>query len=189
MADMADHYLRKRYYEEVVATMMTDFGFANVMQVPKIQKVVVNVGVGEALDNAKALDSAVDDMTIITGQRPIITRAKKSIANFKLREGRSIGAKVTLRGLRMWSFFDRLVNVALPRTRDFRGLSPNSFDGRGSYTLGIREQLIFPEIDYDKIDKIRGFEVTVVTSAPNDAQALRMLALLGMPFRKSDAYV
>ncbi len=146
-------------------------------------------GVGEALDNAKALDSAVDDMTIITGQRPVITRAKKSIANFKLREGRSIGAKVTLRGLRMWSFFDRLVNVALPRTRDFRGLSPNSFDGRGSYTLGIREQLIFPEIDYDKIDKIRGFEVTIVTSAPNDAQALRMLALLGMPFRKSDAYV
>lgn len=186
---MADHYLRKRYYEEVVATMMTDFAFANVMQVPKIQKVVVNVGVGEALDNAKALDSAVDDMTIITGQRPVITRAKKSIANFKLREGRSIGAKVTLRGLRMWSFFDRLVNVALPRTRDFRGLSPNSFDGRGSYTLGIREQLIFPEIDYDKIDKIRGFEVTIVTSAPNDAQALRMLALLGMPFRKSDAYV
>jgi len=189
MADMADHYLRKRYYEEVVATLMTDFAFANVMQVPKIQKVVVNVGVGEALDNAKALDSAVDDMTIITGQRPVITRAKKSIANFKLREGRSIGAKVTLRGLRMWSFFDRLVNVALPRTRDFRGLSPNSFDGRGSYTLGIREQLIFPEIDYDKIDKIRGFEVTIVTSAPNDAQALRMLALLGMPFRKSDAYV
>lgn len=189
MADIADHYLRKRYYEEVVATMMTDFAFANVMQVPKIQKVVVNVGVGEALDNAKALDSAVDDMTIITGQRPVITRAKKSIANFKLREGRSIGAKVTLRGLRMWSFFDRLVNVALPRTRDFRGLSPNSFDGRGSYTLGIREQLIFPEIDYDKIDKIRGFEVTIVTSAPNDAQALRMLALLGMPFRKSDAYV
>ncbi len=186
---MADHYLRKRYYEEVVSTMMTDFGFANVMQVPKIQKVVVNVGVGEALDNAKALDSAGDDMTIITGQRPVITRAKKSIANFKLREGRSIGAKVTLRGLWMWSFFDRLINVALPRTRDFRGLSPNSFDGRGSYTLGIREQLIFPEIDYDKIDKIRGFEVTVVTSAPNDAQALRMLALLGMPFRKSDAYV
>jgi len=186
---MTDHYLRKRFYEEVIPTLMTDFAFANVMQVPKIQKVVVNVGVGEALDNAKALDSAVDDMTIITGQRPVITRAKKSIANFKLREGRSIGAKVTLRGLRMWSFFDRLVNVALPRTRDFRGLSPNSFDGRGSYTLGIREQLIFPEIEYDKIDKIRGFEVTIVTSAPNDAQALRMLALLGMPFRKSDAYV
>jgi large subunit ribosomal protein L5 len=186
---MADHYLRKRYYEEVIPTLMTDFAFDNVMQVPKIQKVVVNVGVGEALENAKALDASVDDMTIITGQRPVITRAKKSIANFKLREGRSIGAKVTLRGLRMWSFYDRLVNVALPRTRDFRGLSPNSFDGRGSYTLGIREQLIFPEIDYDKIDKIRGFEVTIVTSAPNDEQARRMLVLLGMPFRKSEAYV
>ena len=186
---MADHYLRKRYYEEVIPTLMTDFDFDNIMQVPKILKVVVNVGVGEALENAKALDASVDDMTIITGQRPVITRAKTSIANFKLREGRSIGAKVTLRGLRMWSFFDRLVNVALPRTRDFRGLSPNSFDGRGSYTLGIREQLIFPEIDYDKIDKIRGFEVTIVTSSPNDEQARRMLVLLGMPFRKSEAYV
>ncbi len=189
MADMAEHYLKKRYYEEVVPTLMTDFAFANIMQVPRIQKVVVNVGVGEALDDAKALDASIEDMSIITGQRPVITRAKKSIANFNLREGRSIGAKVTLRGLRMWSFFDRLINVALPRTRDFRGLSPNSFDGRGSYTLGIREQLIFPEIAYDKIDKIRGFEVTIVTSAPNDQQARRMLALLGMPFRKSDAYV
>ncbi len=186
---MAEHYLKKRYYEEVVPTLMTDFAFANIMQVPRIQKVVVNVGVGEALDDAKALDASIEDMSIITGQRPVITRAKKSIANFNLREGRSIGAKVTLRGLRMWSFFDRLINVALPRTRDFRGLSPNSFDGRGSYTLGIREQLIFPEIAYDKIDKIRGFEVTIVTSAPNDQQARRMLALLGMPFRKSDAYV
>jgi large subunit ribosomal protein L5 len=186
---MADHYLRKRFYEEVVPTLMRDFNLANPMQVPKVQKVVVNVGVGEALENAKALDASIEDLSIITGQRPVITRAKKSIANFKLREGRSIGAKVTLRGERMWSFFDRLVNVALPRTRDFRGLSPDSFDGRGSYTLGIREQLIFPEIDYDKIDKIRGFEVTVVTSAPNDEQARRMLALLGMPFRKSDAYV
>jgi len=143
---MADHYLKKRYFEEVVPTLMRDFNFANRMQVPKIQKVVVNVGVGEALENAKALDASIDDMSIITGQRPVITRAKKSIANFKLREGRSIGAKVTLRGLRMWSFFDRLINVALPRTRDFRGLSPDSFDGRGSYTLGIREQLVFPEI-------------------------------------------
>jgi large subunit ribosomal protein L5 len=189
MAEMADHYLRKRYFEEVVPTLMRDFNFANRMQVPKIQKVVVNVGVGEALENAKALDASIDDMSIITGQRPVITRAKKSIANFKLREGRSIGAKVTLRGLRMWSFFDRLINVALPRTRDFRGLSPDSFDGRGSYTLGIREQLIFPEIDFDKIDKIRGFEVTIVTSAPNDEQARRLLALLGMPLRKSEAYV
>ncbi|GMR11095.1 MAG: 50S ribosomal protein L5 [Anaerolineae bacterium] len=186
---MADHYLRKRYFEEVVPILMRDFNFVNQMQAPKIQKVVVNVGVGEALENAKALDASIDDLSIITGQRPVITRAKKSIANFKLREGRSIGAKVTLRGLRMWSFFDRLVNVALPRTRDFRGLSPDSFDGRGSYTLGIREQLIFPEIDYDKIDKIRGFEVTIVTSAPNDEQARRLLALLGMPLRKSEAYV
>ncbi len=186
---MADHYLKKRYFEEVVPTLMRDFNFANRMQVPKIQKVVVNVGVGEALENAKALDASIDDMSIITGQRPVITRAKKSIANFKLREGRSIGAKVTLRGLRMWSFFDRLINVALPRTRDFRGLSPDSFDGRGSYTLGIREQLVFPEIDFDKIDKIRGFEVTIVTSAPNDEQGRRLLALLGMPLRKSKAYV
>lgn len=186
---MADHYLKKRYFEEVVPTLMRDFNFANRMQVPKIQKVVVNVGVGEALENAKALDASIEDMSIITGQRPVITRAKKSIANFKLREGRSIGAKVTLRGLRMWSFFDRLINVALPRTRDFRGLSPDSFDGRGSYTLGIREQLVFPEIDFDKIDKIRGFEVTIVTSAPNDEQGRRLLALLGMPLRKSKAYV
>ncbi len=186
---MEDHYLKKRYFEEVVPTLMRDFNFANRMQVPKIQKVVVNVGVGEALENAKALDASIDDLSIITGQRPVITRAKKSIANFKLREGRSIGAKVTLRGLRMWSFFDRLINVALPRTRDFRGLSPDSFDGRGSYTLGIREQLVFPEIDFDKIDKIRGFEVTIVTSAPNDEQARRLLALLGMPLRKSEAYV
>lgn len=186
---MAEHYLRKRYYEEVVPTLMKDFGFGNPMQVPKLEKVVVNVGVGEALENAKALDAAIIDISTITGQHPVITRAKKSIANFKLREGRSIGAKVTLRGERMWSFFDRLINVALPRTRDFRGLSPNSFDGRGSYTLGIREQLIFPEIDYDKIDKIRGFEVTIVTSAPNDEQGRSLLALLGMPLRKSEAYV
>ena len=186
---MAEHYLRKRYYEEVVPALIKDFGFDNPMQVPAIEKVVVNVGVGEALENAKALDASIEDLTIITGQRPVITRAKKSIANFKLREGRSIGAKVTLRGQRMWSFFDRLINVALPRTRDFRGLSPDSFDGRGSYTLGIREQLIFPEIDYDKIDKIRGFEVTIVTSAPNDEQARHLLALLGMPLRKSEAYV
>ena len=186
---MAEHYLHKRYQEEVVPALIKDFGFDNPMQVPKIEKVVVNVGVGEALENAKALDASIDDLTIITGQRPVITRAKKSIANFKLREGRSIGAKVTLRGERMWSFFDRLINVALPRTRDFRGLSPDSFDGRGSYTLGIREQLIFPEIDYDKIDKIRGFEVTIVTSAPNDEQARHLLALLGMPLRKSEAYV
>jgi large subunit ribosomal protein L5 len=158
------------------------------MQVPKLQKIVVNVGVGEALDNAKALDAAVDDISTITGQRPIITKAKKSIATFKLREGRSIGVKVTLRGDKMWAFLDRLMNVALPRTRDFRGVSPNSFDGRGNFTLGVREQLIFPEIDYDKIDKIRGFEVTIVTTAPDDRQGRRLLQLLGMPFSRGEQY-
>jgi large subunit ribosomal protein L5 len=182
------HYLKARFDKEVKPAMMKEFGFSNPMQVPKIEKIVVNVGVGEALDNAKALDAALEDMQIITGQRPVVTKARKSIANFKLREGRSIGIKVTLRGERMWAFFDRLVNVALPRTRDFRGVSPNSFDGRGNFTLGIREQLIFPEIDYDKIDKIRGFEVTVVTSAPNDEQGRRLMGLLGMPFGRGEVY-
>ncbi len=180
------HHLKERYQNEIVATMMKDFDFANPMQVPRIEKIVVNVGVGEAIDNAKALDSALEDTRTITGQRPIVTKARKSIANFKLREGRSIGLKVTLRGERMWSFFDRLINVALPRTRDFRGVSPNSFDGRGNYTLGVREQLIFPEIDYDTIDKIRGFEVTIVTSAPDDEQGQRLLTLLGMPFGRGE---
>ena len=174
------HYLKERYLKDIKPAMMKEFGFTNPMQVPKLEKIVVNVGVGEALDNAKALDAALDDVQTITGQRPVVTKARKSIANFKLREGRSIGVKVTLRGERMWSFFDRLVNVALPRTRDFRGVSPNSFDGRGNYTLGIREQLIFPEISYDDIDKIRGFEVTIVTSAPNDEQGRRLIDLLGM---------
>jgi large subunit ribosomal protein L5 len=169
--------------------LMKEFGLDNPMQVPKLEKIVVNVGVGEALDNAKALDSAVEDIATITGQRPVVTKARKSIANFKLREGRSIGLKVTLRGERMWSFYDRLVNVALPRTRDFRGVSPNSFDGRGNYTLGIREQLIFPEIVYDKIDKIRGFEVSIITTAPDDEQGRRLLQLLGMPFRRSEPNV
>ena len=176
------HYLRERYQNEIIDTMMKDFDLGNRMKVPRVEKIVVNVGVGEAIDNAKALDAALDDVTTITGQKPIITKARKSIANFKLREGRSIGVKVTLRGERMWSFFDRLVNVALPRTRDFRGVSVDSFDGRGNSTLGIREQLIFPEVEYDKIDKIRGFEVTIVTSAPNDEQGRRLLQLLGMPF-------
>jgi large subunit ribosomal protein L5 len=162
--------------------MMKEFGFSNVMQVPQVTKVVVNVGVGEALDNAKALDFVVQDIVTITGQKPVITRAKTSIANFKLREGRSIGVKVTLRGERMWSFLDRLVNLALPRRRDFRGVSPDSFDGRGNYSLGFQEQLVFPEVDYDKIDKIRGFEVTVVTTAKTDEEGYRLLALLGMPF-------
>jgi large subunit ribosomal protein L5 len=183
------HYLKERYRTDFVPTLMKDFGLDNLMQVPKVEKIVVNVGVGEALDNAKALDAALEDIATITGQRPVVTKARKSIANFKLRQGRSIGLKVTLRGEKMWSFFDRLVNVALPRTRDFRGVSPNSFDGRGNYTLGVREQLIFPEIEYDKIDKIRGFEVTIITTAPNDEQGRRLLQLLGMPFRRSEPNV
>ena len=183
------HHLRERYQADHVPALMKEFGLDNPMQVPKLEKIVVNVGVGEALDNAKALDSAVEDSATITGQRPVGTKARKSIANFKLREGRSIGLKVTLRGERMWSFYDRLVNVALPRTRDFRGVSPNSFDGRGNYTLGVREQLIFPEIVYDKIDKIRGFEVSIITTAPDDEQGRRLLQLLGMPFRRSEPNV
>jgi large subunit ribosomal protein L5 len=145
---------------------------------------VVNIGVGEALDNATALEAAVADLTLITGQKPIITKAKKSIANFKLREGRQIGVKVTLRGERMWSFLDRLMNIALPRVRDFRGISPNAFDGRGNYTLGLREQLVFPEIEYDKIDKLRGLEISIVTTARNDDESRQLLQMLGMPFRK-----
>ena len=178
------HRLKERYQEELIPELMKSLDLKNVMQVPRVEKVVVNIGVGEAIDNAKALDAAVSDLSIITGQKPIVTKAKKSIANFKLREGRSIGAKVTLRGYRMWAFLDRLMNVALPRVRDFRGISPNSFDGRGNYTLGLREQLIFPEIDYDQIDKIRGFEVSIVTSAGDDDQGRQLLQLLGMPFRK-----
>jgi large subunit ribosomal protein L5 len=180
------HYLRERYKKEVASALIEAFGLTNPHQAPRLEKIVVNVGVGEALENAKALDAALEDISTICGQRPLITRARKSIANFKLREGRAIGIKVTLRGERMWSFFDRLINVALPRMRDFRGVSPNSFDGRGNYTLGLREQLIFPEIDYDKIDKIRGLEVTIVTSAPNDEQGRALLESLGMPFRRSE---
>jgi large subunit ribosomal protein L5 len=182
------HYLKEHYQNEAIPTLMKEFSLSNVMQVPRLEKIIINVGVGEALDNAKALDAAVEDVSIITGQRPIITKARKSIASFKLREGRSIGVKVTLRGDKMWSFLDRLMNVALPRTRDFRGVSPNSFDGRGNFTLGVREQLIFPEVDYDKIDKIRGFEVTVVTTAPDDQQGRRLLQLLGMPFARGEQY-
>lgn len=179
------HYLRERYQSEIRPAMMKEFDLENPMEVPRVTKIVLNVGVGEAIDNAKALDSAVQDVSIITGQQPVVTKARKSIANFKVREGRSIGVKVTLRGDRMWSFLDRLTNIALPRTRDFRGVSPNSFDGRGNYTLGVREQLIFPEIDYDSIDKIRGFEVTIVTTAPDDEQGRRLLQLLGMPFGRT----
>lgn len=176
--------LKERYTEEIVPALMQSLNFTNVMQVPRIQKIVVNIGVGEALDNAKALDAAVEDMTKIVGQKPVITKARKSIANFKLREGRAIGVKTTLRGERMWSFLDRLMNVALPRVRDFRGISANSFDGRGNYTLGLREQLVFPEIDYDKIDKVRGLEVSIVTTAKTDEEGRELLRLLGMPFRK-----
>lgn len=178
------HYLKQRYEKEVVPALMKDLYLENVMEVPRLEKIVVNVGVGEATEETKALDSAVEDVTTITGQRPVVTRARKSVANFKLREGRPIGVKVTLRGQRMWSFLDRLMNIAMPRTRDFRGVSPDSFDGRGNYTLGVREQLIFPEIDYDQIDKIRGFEVTLVTTAQDDEQGRALLTHLGMPFRR-----
>jgi large subunit ribosomal protein L5 len=161
---------------------MDEFGYSNLMEVPAIQKIVVNVGVGEALDDAKALDATVEDLRNITGQQPIVTRAKKSIATYKLREGRPIGVKVTLRGERMWAMLDRLVNVALPRIRDFRGVSPN-LDGRGNYTIGLREQLVFPEISFEKIDKVRGMEITIVTTAKTDEEGRRLLKLLGMPFR------
>ncbi len=176
--------LKKLYREELIENLMTSLNLENVMEVPRVEKIVVNIGVGEALDNAKALDAANVDLTTIAGQKPVITRARVSIANFKLREGRQIGMKVTLRGERMWSFLDRLVNIALPRVRDFRGVSPNSFDGRGNYTLGLREQLIFPEIVYDNIDKVRGMEVTIVTSARNDEEGRQLLKGLGMPFRQ-----
>ena len=178
------HHMKERYQQDVAPALTKEFGLENPMQVPRIEKVVVNIGVGEALDNAKSLDAAVDEMTQITGQKPVVTKARRSIAAFKLREGRAIGVKVTLRGERMWSFLDRMINVALPRTRDFRGVSGDSFDGRGNYTLGVREQIIFPEIQYEKIDKVRGFEVTIVTSARNDEEGRRLLQLLGMPFRK-----
>lgn len=180
---MAKSRLLERYRKEVVPALMEEFGYSSVMQVPRITKLVVNVGVGEALDNPKALDGAVEDLRVITGQQPVITRARKSIAGFKLREGRAIGVKVDVRGERMWSLLDRLINVALPRTRDFSGISPDAFDGRGNYTLGLREQLLFPEIAYDKIDKVRGMEITIVTTARTDEEARRLLALLGMPFR------
>ncbi len=175
--------LRDRYRQEILPQMMKDFEFNNSMRVPRIVKVVVNVGVGEALTTAKALDAAVTDITTITGQKPIITKAKKSIATFKLREGRAIGVKVTLRGERMWDFLDRLCNVVLPRIRDFRGISPDAFDGRGNYTLGLREQLVWPEIPYDKIDKVRGMEISIVTTARSDEEGRRLLELVGMPFR------
>jgi large subunit ribosomal protein L5 len=176
--------LKERYDKEVVPALMKSLNLSNLMQVPHIQKVVVNIGMGEANENAKTLDAAVADVTQITGQKPVITKARKSIANFKLREGRSIGVCVTLRGERMWSFLDRLMNIALPRVRDFRGVSPDAFDGRGNYTLGLREQLVFPEIEYDKIDKLRGLEISIVTTARTDHEGRTLLQFLGMPFRK-----
>ena len=174
----------ERYQQEVVPALQNAFNYSNVMELPRIQKVVVNIGLGEAMGNSKALDAAITDMTTITGQKPIQTKARKSIANFKLREGVIIGVKVTLRGERMWFFLDRLLNVALPRVRDFRGVSADAFDGRGNYTLGLKDQLIFPEIEYDKIDKLRGMEITIVTTAKNDEHARAMLGFLGMPFKK-----
>jgi len=171
-----------RYMEEVAPTLTAEFGYTNPMQVPTISKITLNVGVGEAIDEPRSLDGAVEDLKVITGQQPVVTKAKKSIATYKLREGRAIGAKVTLRKERMWSLYDRLVNIALPRIRDFRGVSAK-LDGRGNLTVGLREQLVFPEIDFDKIDKVRGLEVTIVTTAKTDEEGRRLLSLLGMPFQ------
>jgi large subunit ribosomal protein L5 len=176
--------LKETYLKEVVPILMQDFGYRNVMEVPRLTKIVLNIGLGEALQDAKALDGASRDLATITGQRPIITRSRRSIAAFKLREGMAIGAKVTLRGGRMYDFLDRLVNAALPRHRDFRGISRDSFDGRGNYTLGLEEQLVWPEIDYDSIDKVRGMEISIVTTAKTDEEARRLLTLLGMPFKR-----
>jgi large subunit ribosomal protein L5 len=177
--------LKKKYYEEVVPALMKKFGYKNVMEVPRLVKIVVNMGVGEAVQNIKALENAMNDLALITGQKPCIRRAKKSEAGFKLRKGMPIGAKVTLRRDRMWEFLDRLISIALPRVRDFKGLSPKSFDGRGNYNFGLEEQTVFPEIDYDKVDKIRGMDIAIVTTAETDEEAKALLELLGFPFRKS----
>ena len=178
------NHMKQKYLEEVIPAMKSTLKLDNSMQYPKIMKVVVNIGLGEALENPKALDAAVNDLTQITGQKPVVTTARLNIANFKLREGRQIGTKVTLRGEKMWAFLDRVINIVLPRVRDFRGISAEAFDGRGNYTLGLKEQTLFPEIDYEKVDKVRGMEITIVTSAETDDQARLMLDLLGMPFRK-----
>lgn len=176
--------LKAKYNEEVAPALMEKFGYKNVMQIPRLDKIVVNVGCGDARDNSKVLDSVVREIGQITGQRPVITKAKKSVANFKVREGMSIGVKVTLRSDKMWEFLDRLFNVALPRVRDFRGISPDSFDGRGNYALGVKEQLIFPEIDYEEVEKIRGMDIIMVTTAKTDEEGRELLKLLGAPFRK-----
>ncbi|MBR4207709.1 MAG: 50S ribosomal protein L5 [Lachnospiraceae bacterium] len=176
--------LKDQYKSEIMDAMQKKFGYKNVMEIPKIEKIVINMGVGEAKDNAKALEGAVADMETITGQKAVITKAKKSIANFKIREGLAIGCKTTLRGEKMYEFLDRLVNLALPRVRDFRGVNPNSFDGRGNYALGIKEQIIFPEIEYDKVDKVRGMDIIIVTTAKTDEEARELLRLFNMPFEK-----
>ena len=176
--------LKEQYKTEVVGTLVKQFNYTSVMQVPKLEKIVVNMGVGEAINNAKAIDDAVADMEMITGQKPVVTKAKKSIANFKLREGMPIGVKVTLRGEKMHDFLEKLINLALPRVRDFRGINGGSFDGRGNYTMGVKEQLIFPEIDYDKINKVRGMDITIVTTAQTDEEGYALLKELGMPFKK-----
>jgi large subunit ribosomal protein L5 len=176
--------LKERYQNELVPAMMVEFGYKNKLQVPRLVKIAVNIGLGEALQNSKAIEAATGDLAIMTGQKPVVTKARKSIATYKLREGMPIGAMVTLRGNRMWDFLDRLINVVLPRQRDFQGISPDSFDGRGNYSVGLREQLVFPEIDYDKIDKIRGMEITIVTTANTDEEARRLLALMDMPFKR-----
>lgn len=175
--------LRTKYKDEIVPLLMKDFGFKNVMQVPKLDRIVVNMGLGEAVQNAKLIESAVEELSAITGRKPVVTRAKKSIAGFKLREGMPIGVMVTLRGVQMYDFLDRLISIALPRTRDFKGISPKAFDGRGNYTLGIREQIVFPEVNYDRIDSIKGMNVTLVTTAETDEQGRALLKSLGMPFR------
>ena len=184
MADKTVPNLKAKYQAEVAPALMQKFGYKSTMQIPRLEKIVVNVGCSEARENAKVLDAVVSDLTAITGQKAVVTKAKKSVANFKLREGMPIGAKVTLRGNKMWEFLDRLFNVALPRVRDFRGINPNSFDGRGNYALGIKEQLIFPEIEYDKIDKIRGLDVVICTTAHTDEEAKELLSLIGAPFAR-----
>jgi large subunit ribosomal protein L5 len=176
--------LRERFGREVLPELMKEFGFKNPMQAPKLEKIIVNMGLGEAINNGKIIDASVEQLATITGQKPVVTKARKSIANFKLRQGQSIGAMVTLRGDRMYEFFDRLVSVALPRVRDFKGVSPKAFDGKGNYTLGVREQIIFPEINYDKVEKIKGLNITVVTTARNDEEGRALLRHLGMPFRQ-----
>jgi large subunit ribosomal protein L5 len=176
--------LKERYEKEVRSELMKELGFENPMQAPKLEKIVVNMGLGEAINNGKIIDASVEQLSAITGQKPVVTKARKSIANFKLRQGQSIGAMVTLRGERMYEFFDRLVSIALPRVRDFKGVSPKAFDGKGNYTLGVREQIIFPEINYDKVEKIKGLNITVVTTARNDEEGRALLRHLGMPFRQ-----